>query len=156
MSLIKNLDHVAVTVSDLDSSLHFYTNLLGFEEVERHRLEGQTISAMAGKSNVIMQVVRLATPETPNILLDLQLYIEPPGGVSNAELGMANHAHLCYSVSDLEAAHKDLTQKGVEFVSEPVIFDLGEQWDYGALKVVFLKDPDGFIIELIELPKKKE
>ena len=155
MGLAKNLDHVAVTVSDLDRSVDFYTNLLGFEEVERHRLEGQEISAMAGKPNIIMQVVRLATPETPNILLDLQLYIEPPASVSDATLGMANHGHLCYGVSDLEAAHKDLTQKGVEFVSEPVIFDLGEEWDYGALKVVFLKDPDGFIIELVEMPEKK-
>ena len=58
-------------------------------------------------------------------------------------------------VNDLEAAHKELTEKGVEFVSEPVVFDLGEEWDYGALKVVFLKDPDGFIIELMEMPEKK-
>ena len=155
MGLVKNLDHVAVTVSDLDRSLDFYTNVLGFEEMERHRLEGQEISAMAGKPKVIMQVVRLAPPDTPNILLDLQLYIEPSGSISDAALGMANQGHFCYGVNDLEAAHKELTEKGVEFVSEPVVFDLGEEWDYGALKVVFLKDPDGFIIELMEMPEKK-
>jgi catechol 2,3-dioxygenase-like lactoylglutathione lyase family enzyme len=54
------LDHIAVTVSDMDRSLHFYRDLLGLREVERHLLEGETISKMAGKPGVVMQVVRLA------------------------------------------------------------------------------------------------
>ena len=62
MKWIKNLDHVAVTVSDLDRSLHFYVDLLGFKEIERHLLEGETISKMAGKKDVTLQVVRLAIP----------------------------------------------------------------------------------------------
>ena len=150
MKWIKNLDHVAVTVSDLDRSLHFYVDLLGFKEIERHLLEGETISKMAGKEKVTLQVVRLAIPETPNILVDLQLYIEPPSEASNAVLGMSNQGHFCFGVSDLDQAYQDLSAAGVEFVSEPVVFDLGDEWEYGALKVVFFKDPDGFILELME------
>ncbi len=150
MKWIKNLDHVAVTVSDLDRSLHFYVDLLGFKEIERHLLEGETISKMAGKKDVTLQVVRLAIPETPNILVDLQLYIEPPGEVSNAVLGMSNQGHFCFGVHDLDKAYEELTAVGVEFISEPVVFDLGDEWEYGALKVVFFKDPDGFILELME------
>ncbi len=150
MKWIRNLDHVAVTVSDLDRSLAFYCDLLGFEEVERHLLEGETISKMAGKEGVVLQVVRLAIPETPNILVDLQLYIEPPGENSNAVLGMANQGHFCFGVSDMDRCYRELTAAGVEFVSEPVVFDLGDEWEYGALKVVFFKDPDGFILELME------
>ena len=150
MKWIKNLDHVAVTVSDLDRSLHFYVDLLGFKEIERHLLEGETISKMAGKKDVTLQVVRLAIPETPNILVDLQLYIEPPGEGSNAVLGMSNQGHFCFGVHDLDKAYEELTAVGVEFISEPVVFDLGDEWEYGALKVVFFKDPDGFILELME------
>src|SRR5204863_7497824 len=95
------LDHIAVTVSDLDRSLPFYKDVLGFKEVERHLLEGEAISAMAGKPGVVMQVVRLQPPEGPGILLDLQQYIKPHGGVSNAQLGMANHSHFCFGVKDL-------------------------------------------------------
>ena len=65
MGVVTELDHIAVTVSDLDRSLRFYTDTLGFTEVERHRLEGETISAMAGKPEVVMQVVRLKPPEGP-------------------------------------------------------------------------------------------
>src|SRR4030095_6275035 len=117
MGLVTRLDHIAETVSSLERSLPFYTEVLGLTEVERHRLEGETISTMAGKHGVIMQVVRLAAPDTPNILVDLQQYIEPKGDVSNAALGMANHSHFCFGVKDLESAYRQLRAKGVEFVS---------------------------------------
>lgn len=155
MGVVKALDHIAVTVSDLERSLTFYKDVLGFKEVERHRLEGEGISTMAGKPGVIMQVVRLKPPEGPPILLDLQQYVQPKGTVSNAQLGMANHSHFCFGVKDLQATYKELRGKGVEFVSAPVTFDLGEEWEYGAIRVVFLKDPDGFILELVEAPEKR-
>ena len=154
MGLVTKLDHIAVTVSSLERSLPFYTGVLGLKEVERHLLEGETISTMAGKPGVIMQVVRLAAPDTPTILVDLQEYVQPKGSVSNAALGMANHSHFCFGVSNLQTAYRELKEKGVEFVSAPVTFDLGADWDYGAVKVVFLRDPDGFILELVETPVK--
>ena len=153
MKWVRNLDHVAVTVSDLDRSLRFYVDLLGFQEMERHLLEGEPISKMAGKESVVLQVVRLGIPETPNILVDLQQYIEPPGEVSNGVLGMANQGHFCFGVTDLDQAYRELSAAGVEFVSEPVVFDLGDEWEYGAIKVVFFKDPDGFVLELMEFTK---
>jgi catechol 2,3-dioxygenase-like lactoylglutathione lyase family enzyme len=153
MNVVTKLDHISVTVSDLDRSLAFYTGILGLKEVERHRLDGENISTMAGKPDVVMQVVRLQAPQGPGILLDLQQYMQPKGSVSNAQLGMVNHSHFCFGVEDLEETYKELKAKGVEFVSAPVTFDLGKDWDYGALRVVFLKDPDGFILELVESPE---
>lgn len=145
------VDHFAVTVSDLDRSLAFYRDLLGLKEVERHRLEGDTISEMAGKPDVVMQVVRLAPAETPGVLLDLQQYLSPQGKLSDAKLGDVAHTHLCFGVPDLRTAYRDLSAKGIEFVSEPVSFDLG----WGVVRVVFLKDPDGFVVELMQVPIEK-
>jgi glyoxylase I family protein len=152
MNVVTRLDHISVTVSDLQRSLIFYKDVMGFQEVERHRLEGETISTMAGKPNVVMQVVRLKAPNGPEILLDLQQYVQPKRAASNAELGMSNHSHFCFAVKDLSAAYAELKAKGVEFVSAPVNFDLGKDWAYGSIRVVFLKDPDGFILELVEAP----
>ena len=87
ISSVSGLDHVSVTVSDLERSLAFYRDLLGMKEVERHHLDGETISKMAGKPDVEMDVVRLEAPETPGIQLDLQQYLKPKGKVSMAELG---------------------------------------------------------------------
>src|SRR5258706_8704236 len=149
---INVLDHISVTVSDMERSLAFYRDLLGLKEVERHLLEGETISKMAGKSGVVMQVVRLAAPETPNILLDLQQYLSPQGKMSTAKLGDVAHSHFCFGVPDVWGAYRDLKAKGIEFVSEPVSFDLG----WGTVHVVFMKDPDGFIIELVQSPIEKK
>jgi catechol 2,3-dioxygenase-like lactoylglutathione lyase family enzyme len=145
------LDHISVTVSDMDRSLAFYRDLLGLQEVERHRLEGDTISTMAGKSGVVMQVVRLAAPKTPGILLDLQQYLAPEGKISNAVLGDVGHAHFCFGVPNIDAAYRELSARGVEFVSKPVQFDLG----WAVLDVVFMKDPDGFVLELVGVPEPK-
>ena len=152
INTINILDHVAVTVSDMERSLAFYCDLLGLKEVERHHLEGETISKMAGKPDVIMEVVRLEAPETPGVLLDLQQYVTPEGRVSEAQLGDVAHSHFCFGVPDVWEAYKDLTSKGVEFVSEPVSFDL----EWGIVYVVFFKDPDGFILELMQVPVEKK
>ena len=148
MGAVTILDHISVTVSDMERSLEFYCGLLGMEEVERHRLEGDTISRMAGKPEVVMQVVRVKAPDSPRVLLDLQQYVKPAGGVSDAQLGDAAHAHFCFGVPDVWGTYREWQQRGVDFVSEPVTFDLG----WGVVHVVFFKDPDGFVLELVQDP----
>src|SRR5215212_5394220 len=145
-------DHFSVTVSDLERSLAFYCDLLGLREVERHLLEGEGISKMAGKEGVALQVVRVHAPETPNILIDLQQYLSPKGKVSNAKLGDVAHSHICFGVPNLAAAYQELTAAGVKFVSEPVSFEL----EWGIVHVVFLEDPDGYILELMQVPTEKK
>ena len=142
------LDHVSVTVSDMDRSLAFYRDMLGLKEVERHRLEGEGISKMAGKDNVVMQVVRLVAPETEGIEIDLQQYLEPEGRVSDVKLGDVRHSHICFGVPNMAQAYEDLSAKGVNFISEPVSFDLG----WAIVHVVFFEDPDGYVLELMQVP----
>jgi catechol 2,3-dioxygenase-like lactoylglutathione lyase family enzyme len=148
MRPVLTLDHVSITVSDLDRSLTFYRDLLGLREIERHRLDGDGISTMAGKEGVVLQVVRLAAAQTPGILLDLQQYVAPPGSVSDAQLGDVGHSHVCFGIDGIDDACAELRARGTELVSEPVSFEL----ESGVLKVVFLKDPDGNVLELVEYP----
>ena len=148
LNLVNVLDHVSITVSDMNRSLEFYRDLIGLKEVERHLLEGEGISKMAAKDNVVMQVVRLIAPETEGIEIDLQQYVDGGGTVSDAKLGDVGHSHICFGVPNLADAYATLTQKGVEFVSEPVSFDL----EWAIVHVVFFKDPDGYVLELMQVP----
>jgi glyoxylase I family protein len=144
------LDHLAVTVSDMDRSIAFYCDLLGLKVESSHDLEGETISRMAAKESVHMKVVRLICPETPGIQIDLQQYLEPQGKVADSKLGDVANSHFCIEVEDIHRAYRELQSKGVEFVSEPVEFDLEHE---GVLGVVFFLDPDGYVLELVDYPK---
>ena len=140
-------DHVAVTVSDMDRSVAFYCDLLGLQRASDHDLEGETISKMAGKDRVRMKVVRLLCPQTPGIHIDLQQYLEPVGKVADSKLGDVANSHFCVEVEDLPRAYAELKAKGVEFVSDPVEFDLEHE---GKIGCVFFLDPDGSVLELTE------
>jgi glyoxylase I family protein len=140
-------DHVAVTVSDLDRSLRFYCDLLGLKRESDHDLDGEIISRMAGKERVRMKVVRLICPETPEVRIDLQQYLEPPGKQSDSNLGDVANSHFCVEVKDMEKAYSRLQSEGVEFFSAPVTFDLEHE---GKIHCVFFLDPDGYVLELTE------
>ena len=115
ISSINVMDHISVTVSDMERSLAFYRDLLGMEQIETHRLEGETISNMVGKDDVVMQVVRLQAPESPGMLLDLQEYVQPQGKISNGKLGDVGHSHICFGVPDMAQAYQELKADGGNF-----------------------------------------
>ena len=143
-------DHFAITVSQMDRSLEFYCDFLGLIQQSSHDLAGTSISKMAGKDKVRMRVVRLICPENPHLQVDLQEYLEPHGKQSDSNLGDIANSHLCIEVDDLDQAYADLKSKGAEFVSPPVEFDLEAE---GKIGCVFLKDPDGYVLELSEYRK---
>jgi catechol 2,3-dioxygenase-like lactoylglutathione lyase family enzyme len=140
----KHLDHIAITVRDLPAAVDFYSQVMGLAEVERHRLDGEGISRMAGKPGVVLEVVRMVAPGTPDIRIDLQHYVAPASAETETRLGDIGNTHFCLAVEDLAAEHERLTALGVEFVSDPVTLGL----DHESVTVVFMKDPDGYIIEL--------
>src|SRR3990167_4468008 len=118
------LDHVAITVSDMERSLQFYRDRLGLVQQSSHDLDGPVISRMAGKDKVRMKVVRLICPETPKVQIDLQQYLEPRGKQSDSNLGDVANSHVSIEVKDIDKAYAELKAKGVGFFSPPVEFDL--------------------------------
>ena len=140
------LDHIAVTVSDMERSLRFYQGLLGMEQVGAHDLEGDEISRMVNKPKVHLRVVRLVCPETPEIQIDLQQYLEPEGKMSDSRLGDVANSHFCVEVEDVDEKRRELEAQDVRFIGDTVYFDLE---DAGKISVVFFEDPDGYVLELV-------
>jgi catechol 2,3-dioxygenase-like lactoylglutathione lyase family enzyme len=56
-------------------------------------------------------------------------------------------ARLAIQVDDIEADYARMRAAGVDFTSEPVLITLGAT----AIKIVFFEDPDGTLLELVEL-----
>jgi len=140
------LDHIAVTVADTERSLRFYRDLLGLVQVEQHPLEGEKIQTALGLHGARARSTRLATAGTPSILIDLMEFYAPATERCIPPTGAVGSTHFCLAVDGLAAAYEDLKSKGVEFVSEPVTFELTD----GSVTVVFTHDPDGNVVELVD------
>ena len=61
--MIRAIDHINIVVSDLERSVKFYTDLLGFKEINRVHLEGEWIEEIVGLKGVSADVVFIVAPE---------------------------------------------------------------------------------------------
>ena len=76
--MIKAIDHINIVVSDLESSVKFYTELLGFKEIRRAHLEGAWIESVVGLKGVNADVAYIVAPAgEPRI--ELLCYNAPQG-----------------------------------------------------------------------------
>ncbi len=122
------LIHTMLRILDEDRSLAFY-RALGFEETSRKRVGGDTAT-----------VIFLALPGDGD-RLELTLN---DGRTEPYELGEA-YGHIALSVDDMDAELAALAAKGIApekppYASRP-----------GGSTICFIRDPDGYRIELVEI-----
>ncbi len=99
------IDHIAIVVKDLEATVKFYTETLGFYPVYRETIEDQGVEAVglqAGES-----IVELLRP------LDEGSPIAKYRGDADTRLH-----HTAYRVDDIEAKLADLRSKGVRLIDE--------------------------------------
>jgi predicted enzyme related to lactoylglutathione lyase len=119
------LELVAIPVSDVDRAKTFYTEKVGFDADHDHRVSEE------------IRFVQLTPPGSAcSIALGTGIIDTPPGSVQGMQL----------VVSDIEAAHTELVERGVE-VSEVQNFDWGS--------FVFFSDPDGNGWSVQQLPARE-
>jgi catechol 2,3-dioxygenase-like lactoylglutathione lyase family enzyme len=145
MSAVERIHHTALTVTDLERSLRFYRDMLGFEEVIRRRIDGGYIGTLMGRPNLRMELVILQAGPTK---LELIAYREPHRTVCPPADGNPGAMHITLLVDDVRAWHARLAAAGVESQSPPVAIDDGPNAGGWA---VMLLDPDGTWVELLEL-----
>lgn len=147
--MIENLQiyHVNVNCTDFERSLAFY-KMIGFKE---HMDLGEGGVAGLGFDGCRMRAMLLSLGDDPRAtVLDLIEWTQPKTeGAPYNHLAHTGIARICFRVKDLDGVYRELTAKGVEFLSAPVEADLGG----GHQKFVCLKDPDGTILEFMEFLK---
>lgn len=122
---IKNIDHIVITVKDIDRSIDFYTNVLGMEHF---------ISAG------VQHALRFG-----NQKINLHSYkgeFKPCAG--NPEFGSQD---LCFIVEgNLEKVKEELEQNGIDIA----VGIVDREGACGMMKSFYFYDPDGNLIELSE------
>ncbi|MFQ3319250.1 MAG: catechol 2,3-dioxygenase-like lactoylglutathione lyase family enzyme [Natronomonas sp.] len=130
--------HVGLTVSELDRAVQFYRDDLGFDVVSRFEVAGEEFSTavdVEGASG------RFAHLDASGIRLELVEY-DPSGEETTAALNQPGACHVAFGVDDVGAFVEGLPES-VERQSEPQTTASGTQ-------LVFLRDPDGNRIEILE------
>ena len=122
---MSELIHTCYRITDIDRSVDFYEKL-GFEERARVPIRDEAINVFMGLPG-----------EDPRLELTYN------HGVDAYELG-TGYNHIAVTVSDLDGTLAGLAEQGIDPEKPP--YRLRE----GGSRICFVRDPDGYRIELIE------
>ena len=150
--MIRSIDHINFVVSDLERSVRFYTELLGFRESKRAHLEGGWIEKIVGLKGVVADVAFIVAPAgEPRIEL---LCYKTPKGESIPANSLANTIgirHIAFRVDDIHASARKLRDAGVKLLGDPVIVpETVVTHDAGHKMLCYFHDPDGILLEITE------
>ncbi len=142
-------NHTSFTVSDLDRSLRFYTEVLGFELLNRSLRDRDFTERVVGVPGAQIEV---AYVQAPGHRLELIQYHGPDDrGRVDSRACDTGFAHVAFDVDDIDAVIAAAEKAGVDPLSPPQ--DLRTGPNAGG-KVVYTRDPDGCTIEFIQPPKR--
>ncbi len=131
--------HTGVTVSDLETSIDFYTDLLGCTVEGRFSVEGSAFERVVDADGVSGTFAHL---RSGNARIELVEYEPADGRRTPGSLPQPGATHLAFAVDDIDRTHAELPED-VETLSDPETTESGT-------RLVFLRDPDGTLIELLE------
>ena len=138
-----NIRHTGIVVSDVDASIRFYCDLLGFK-IKKDMLEsGEYIDNFSVLKNAQVRTVKMSLENGDMVeLLCYKSHPEKPD--FSRQITMIGCSHIALTVENLDQTYQQLTEAGVEFNSPP------QYSPDGYAKVTFCKDPDGSLIELVQ------
>jgi catechol 2,3-dioxygenase-like lactoylglutathione lyase family enzyme len=135
--------HLGICVADLERSLRFWCDGLGFEKAETFAVGDEYRAALEveGPVDLVSQFVRRG-----GIAIELLAWRSPgTSGRPSARRNQLGMTHLSFSVEDVDTAARHLVACGGTLLPETRT----GQADPGAIQIVFLADPDGVRIELL-------
>jgi lactoylglutathione lyase len=139
------MSHAGLCVADLAASLRFYTEGLGYEVAEGYDVGDEVADTLEVPHGVQLRSQMIVKDGTKLELLGWTspAVVGTPSTARN-QLGLT---HLSFDVDDLPAVEARLVALGATVIeSTRTHIDMGE----ATLDLLFLADPDGTRIELME------
>jgi lactoylglutathione lyase len=128
MNKAKKLLHTRYRVNDLEKTVKFYKDVLGLEEIRRN------------KSPRGSELAFLKTPGSEELI---EITYFPGSGPVQVQPDLT---HLAFEVDSIEEFGKRLASLGLKFSDGPTKSSSGSTF-------AFIDAPEGYEIELIEMPK---
>jgi lactoylglutathione lyase len=125
MSKVLKLLHTRYRVNDLERTVKFYRDVLGLEEIRRHKSPRGS---------------ELAFLKAPGSEEEIEITYFPNGGPVQVQPDLT---HLAFLVDSLEEFEKHLAKHGLKYSDGPTTSSTGTRF-------AFIDAPEGYEIELIQ------
>jgi len=144
-------DHTGITVSNLERSLHFWQNVLGFEFSHRAHQSGEMAEEITGVKGAEL---KLAVVKAPGHKIELLEYLAPPDRKQHIDVRPCDvgSVHVALIVDNLDAVLEKIVASGWRAAGKPQTLKTGPN---AGKRVVYVRDPDGTTIEFMEMPLAK-
>jgi catechol 2,3-dioxygenase-like lactoylglutathione lyase family enzyme len=153
---VKGLHHAAITVSDIDATVAFYSKAVPYRVVRRFKVRGSAFpAALLSKRHREVEIALIAMPTGFIQLMDFD-----PGHAAAPNprpvIG-PGYTHICFQSPSSDPAIKRFMTAGLQVISrfgKPDGVDIG---GYG-VRYAYGRDPDGIMIEneSLDRPKRAE
>ncbi len=153
----QEVKEVTMTVSDLNASINFYTDVLSFKKISIDTLQNKELNALFNLEYEGLKVVK-AKLQIGEEFIQLMQFIQPTDGKLIPEDSQSNDLwfqHIAIVVNDMDKAYAILKKHKVVHVST-MPQELPEYIPAAAgIKAFYFRDPDGHNLEVIYFPKDK-
>lgn len=147
---VSRIHHVGVTVADADRSLRFYRDLLGLRVLGDSRLTRPDIAALLGVDEIDLRVVDLDSGD--GRIVELLEYVTPRGHRVEYTSRDGGTGHIALQVRGLDAIAAGIEAAGGAVISRHAITAGDATGIFAGARLLYVRDPDGMILELVELP----
>ena len=145
----KAVDHVGISVADLDRSIAFWEGLLERPARDRRLLDGPGVGVLVGYPEVRIDSCWFDLPG--GLQLELLQYLDRPEAPYDSGTAHPGNVHLCLQVGDMAAAHARAVACGARPVSaDPIEVPRGPK---AGTQIAYVRTPDGVTIELVAPPR---
>ncbi len=152
--MIEDLWHVGLVVSDIELAIAFYRDALGLELRHRQDQANAYTASLVGYEGASLRIAQMRLPGRAHgrsgHFLELIEYVNPAPDRMEAVRARVGAGHLALQVSDIDALRPRLEAAGAVLINEPV--DITAGINAGG-RAVYLHDPDGITLELVQPPQ---
>ena len=143
-------DHTGITVSNLECSLAFWRDVLGFELSHTAHQKGELAQEITGVEGAEIKLAVLKTPVGHKV--ELLEYLAPADrkrtDIRPCDVGSV---HVALLVHDLDGVLERIAASDWKAAGKPQTLTKGPN---AGKRVVYVRDPDGTTIEFMELPRR--
>ena len=116
--MFTRMDHVAVSVKDMEKAIAFYQDIIGLEKVFDREFD-EPMAKLIGVEGTKVRIVHMRLDDS---VVELFYYSHPKGRYPLPNLQQSDFGliHIGFQVTNFHETYRELRERGVQFLGEPI------------------------------------